>query len=334
MFTQSCLKHAAHPQEAGLRLIKKNLFQDNHVFFGQFIKRVRADGPATLYVKWMNEFPDAPMIRYLGFANNETLIVNSLNAHKEVLMNNFEAFPVSPWWKRTVRDVTGSALIDMHGEEHRAHKKMIMPCFSPRNLKQLEPIFQDKARNLCHVLERTTTAGHSGAVEGTAVIDVTEILTKTTLDVIGHAGLGIELSNLDYDSSGYEMPSQKVHQATSGNDSSTFYTSYDTILNQQDAIGQGLLAVNGFFPTRWIPCEANRKWRAAGNSLRRFLLGEIRQRRREVEEAKVAGAYGEKNSRDILTFMVEESVLPGGSAQGLDEQGMVGQVWHPSPIFR
>lgn len=284
----------------------------------------------------MHEFPDAPMIRYLGFANTETLIVNSLNAHKEVLTNNFQAFPVSSWWKRVVRDVAGAGLIEMDGEEHRAHKKMIMPCFSPRNIKQLEPVFEAKARKLCHILERAIDADRNGTgsegAPGTAVVDVTEILTKTTLDVIGHAGLGIELSNLDYDSSGYGVAAvENVRQAAPENEASTFYTSYDTILSKQDAIGKALIALNGFFPARWIPCEANRKWNAAINSMHRFLAGEIRRRRRQIEEAKAAGTYEEQNSRDILTFMVEERLVPGGSAEGLGEQGMVGQVCHARP---
>lgn len=271
------------------------------------------------------------MIRYLGFANTETLIVNSLNAHKEVLTNQFEAFPVSPWWKRIVRDVAGAGLINMDGEEHRAHKKMIMPCFSPRNLKQLEPILESKARKLCHILERAIAADkQDGTSKDTAVIDVTEILTKTTLDVIGHAGLGIELSNLaDSDSFSHDTSTQKAEQVASKDEASTFYNSYDTILSKQDAIGKLLLAMNGFFPTRWLPCEANRKWKAAVSSMRRFVAGEIRRRRRQIEEARLAGAYEPQASRDILTFMVEESMVPGGSAEGLGEQGMVEHVIIP-----
>lgn len=301
--------------------------QDNHIFFGQFIKQFRADGPTTLYTTWMNDLPEAPMIRYLGFANSETLIVNSLNAYKEVLNNNFQAFPVSPWWKRIVRDVAGAGLINMDGEEHRGHKKMIMPCFSPRNIRQLEPIFEAKAKDLCRFLGRTIASGTRGAIEGTATIDVMEILMKTTLGIIGNAGLGIELSNLDISSSGLGTAKEKDGQVpASDNGASTFYESYETLFSKQDVIGKLLLAVNGFFPIRWIPCEANRKWLAATSSMRRFLLDEIRQRRRQVERSRAAGIYEKQNSRDILTFMVEENVLPGGSARDLGEEGMVGQV--------
>lgn len=301
--------------------------QDNHIFVGQFIKQFRADGPTALYTKWMNGLPEAPVIRYLGFANSETLIVNSLNAYKEVLTNKFSAFPVSPWWKRIVRDVAGAGLINMDGEEHRAHKKMIMPCFSPRNIRQLEPIFEAKARDLCQFLGRTIASGTRSAIEGTATIDVMEVLMKATLDIIGTAGLGIELSNLDIGSSELGMTTEKGGQeAASDNRASTFYESYETLFSKQDAIGKLLLAVNGFFPIRWIPCEANRKWLAATSSMRRFLLDEIRQRRRQIEKSRAAGVYEKQNSRDILTFMVEENVLPGGSAGDLEEEGMVGQV--------
>lgn len=235
------------------------LIQDNHIFFGQFIKQFQADGPTALYTKWMRENPEAPFIRYLSFANTETLVINNLGAHKEVLANNSYAFPISSSWKRAVWEIIGTGLATMDGEQHKAHRKMIINCFSPRNLRKLEPVFRAKAKDLCHLFERAIDAQEIG--DQSAVIEASDTFSKTTLDVMGKATLGIELSNME--STTFTDTVATVADPESGsNKGLTFYHSYHTLFTQ-DTFGKVLLALGGFVPVRWIPCEANRKFKAA-----------------------------------------------------------------------
>lgn len=88
-----------------------------------------------------------------------------------------------------------------------------------------------------------------------------------------------------------------------------------------------LLYANGYFPTRWIPLEANRKYLRSMDWLNNEILGLIRQRYRAVAEAKEAGTWDPESTedRDLLTLIAEESG-PGGSTEGLGEVDLKGHL--------
>lgn len=53
---------------------------------------------------------------------------------------------------------------------------------------------------------------------------------------------------------------------------------------------------NGFFPTRWIPCEANRRFIFATTWLNETVHKIVRQRRGEMILAMEAGKYEKRAS--------------------------------------
>ncbi|RYP61314.1 hypothetical protein DL769_007763 [Monosporascus sp. CRB-8-3] len=146
--------------------------KDNHFFFGQVINILRADTPTSLYVKWMKEFPDAPLIRYRSVANTEVLVCNSLNSHKELLQTKCYSFRKPDWWVRTVEEMTGRGILSMEGEEHRAARRMLAGPFSLGNVRKLEPVIRAKAKELCLVFDRAIAANESG-------IDLANITSTT-----------------------------------------------------------------------------------------------------------------------------------------------------------
>ncbi|RYP21857.1 hypothetical protein DL767_009176 [Monosporascus sp. MG133] len=152
--------------------------KDNHFFFGQAINLLRADTPTTLYIKWMKEFPDAPLIRYRTVANIEVLVCNSLNSRKELLQTKCYSFRRPDWWLRTVEDLTGRGVLWMEGEEHHAARRMLAGPFSLSNIRKLEPIIWANAKELGLVFDRAIAANDSG-------LDVAKT-TPTTFDGYGN----------------------------------------------------------------------------------------------------------------------------------------------------
>ncbi|RYP53202.1 hypothetical protein DL768_001795 [Monosporascus sp. mg162] len=189
--------------------------KDNHFFFGQGINIFRADTPTALYIKWMKEFPDAPLIRYRTVANAEVLVCNSLNSHKEILQTKCYSFRKPDWWLRTVEDLTGKGVLSIEGEEHRAARKMLTGPFSQSNIRKLEPIMWANAKETGLVFDRAIAASDSARV--------------------------------------------------------------------------------------------------------------IRSRRRQVAEAMSAGKYVQSESRDMLTYVIEES-MPGGLAEGITDKEIAGHL--------
>jgi hypothetical protein len=104
----------------------------------------------------------------------------------------------------------------------------------------------------------------------------------------------------------------------------TFHEAYDVFF-APGTVGKLLLFLNGFIPTRWLPLEANREFLFAMDWLNGVLTNIIRDRYRDVSTAIATGRYESKDARDLVTFIVEES-MPGGSAEGIGEKEFLGHV--------
>lgn len=99
--------------------------KDHHPLIGQTLNQFRANGPYELYLSWSRKWPDAPFIRYISFGNTETLLVNSLRAHQEVLSKKCYSFVKPPFFARIVGEVTGMGLVFAEGEDHKRQRKML-----------------------------------------------------------------------------------------------------------------------------------------------------------------------------------------------------------------
>jgi len=99
--------------------------KDHHSFIGQTLNQFRANGPYELYLSWSSRWPTAPFIRYMSFGNTETLLVNSLKAHQEVLSTQCYSFVKPPFFARIVGEVTGMGLVFAEGEAHKKQRKML-----------------------------------------------------------------------------------------------------------------------------------------------------------------------------------------------------------------
>ena len=204
---------------------------------------------------------------------------------------------------------------------------MVNPVFSINNIRRLEPVFQKKAKEVTCLFDRAL-----GAASGeTATIDCTATFTKATLDVMGVALFGVDLSGLSSTEFDGGVDEKSGGESADGRRQMTFHEAYDNIFGQ-DSLGMILMFANAFVPVRWLPLEANRKYLNATGWLAKVLTQLVRERTTDVRTAHASGKYTRGEARDLLTFIVEES-LPGGPAEDITEEEIVGDVSEPTPAL-
>ena len=272
----------------------------------------------------MKENPEAPLIRYLTFANDEVLVCNNIECHKELLQTKCYSFSKPERWIRTFKALVGLGVLSMEGEAHRAARKLLAGPFSLGNIRKLEPVFQEKARDVGDLFDRAIAAGTDNK---TGVINCTEVFSKATLDIIGVTTLGIDLANITSITFSDSWPASKKRWSGNEGGEYSFHDAY-CITFGQNKLGKFLLYANGFFPTRWIPVQENRDFLFAADWLAKTLTQIIRDRKRRVGEAMAAGKYAQSESRDILTYIIEEH-LSGGLANEATEEELLGHVGSP-----
>ncbi|EED14436.1 cytochrome P450, putative [Talaromyces stipitatus ATCC 10500] len=143
--------------------------------------------------EWINEVPNNGLIRYRMMFNKEIIFVTSPKALSEVLVQKNYDFSKPYKLRQGLGRILGIGLIIAEGEEHKKQRKLLMPAFLHRPVKDLYPIFWEKSVSLAAELDANIKRVPG---EPSQVFDVADWLARTTLDILGAAGLGREFDTL------------------------------------------------------------------------------------------------------------------------------------------
>lgn len=100
-------------------------FKDNQLLVGQALRIFKEPGPNDMYLKWMRTWPEAPFIRHLSFGNSEVLLVNSLEAHKEVMQTKAYSFAKPAFFEKLMGEIVGKGVLFSVRDEHRLHRRIL-----------------------------------------------------------------------------------------------------------------------------------------------------------------------------------------------------------------
>ncbi|EHK39647.1 cytochrome P450 [Trichoderma atroviride IMI 206040] len=279
--------------------------KDNQFLVGQAIRLLKAAGPNDLFLEWVRKWPNAPFIRYLSFGNSEVLLVNSLEAAREVLQVYAYSFVKPSFQEKLVGEMMGTGLLFGVGEPHRRLRRITAGPLSKPNVRKMLPIFQDKAKELSDMVDKAIAGEDKGVVE------VESLFNRTAFKVISTALLGRDITNFRSKSSPL-----------------TFEQSYKGILDPP-FLGKLIMFINPVIPLRWLPIEANLAFIRANTSMRTMLAELIQERVQQVRlqqsEDKVKGGQGDEKpeKKDFLTNMIEANLSEG---KGVSEQVLVDTV--------
>ncbi|KAK0703812.1 cytochrome P450 [Lasiosphaeria miniovina] len=172
---------------------------------GQFpkISRMPMGAPA---LEWINTIPNYGLIRYLGLFNQERLLIASPKALAEVLVTKNYDFKKSDEFRHFLGRLLGIGLLLAEGDEHKKQRKSLMPAFAFRHIKELYPVFWDKARESVQVITDKILSGTATDQKGTGVIEVGSFASRVALDIIGVAALGRDFGAL-------KDPSNELNQS-------------------------------------------------------------------------------------------------------------------------
>jgi cytochrome P450 len=76
-------------------------------------------------VEWARKWPDAPFIRHLSWGNSETLIINNVEACRQVLQLHAYSFVKPEYWSKIISEFLGRGVLFSVGDEHRRLRRVI-----------------------------------------------------------------------------------------------------------------------------------------------------------------------------------------------------------------
>lgn len=149
----------------------------------------------------MVDIPNDGLIYWRGLFNADRLLVTDPKALAEILVTRTYDFEKPEPLRNFLRRILGDGLIIVEGDVHKFQRKNLMPVFSFRHIKELYPIFWDKATTLAQsvgqqVVENPEARFGGESKETTSVVEVNHWANLVTMDIIGMAAMGRDFQSL------------------------------------------------------------------------------------------------------------------------------------------
>ncbi|KAF5706891.1 cytochrome P450 monooxygenase [Fusarium globosum] len=259
--------------------------KNRQILVGHALRILRGSGPNELYLQWMRRWPNAPFIRCLSWLNSEVLLVNNIEACREVLQTNAYRFAKPAFFHTLVGEFLGVGLLFSVGDQHKRLRRITAGKTCPLSrpsIRKLFPTFVAYSRKLNSEINAVIQQSSDD------VLEIEDLFTRVTLDIIGVSLVGKELRDF-----------------RSRTSPLSFEQCYNGIL-AQPLTGQIISFINPFIPLRWLPVSANLNFVKAKSALKGMMTELIEQRTSEVEKAKELGTDSGL-SDDLLTRMIEAS---------------------------
>lgn len=244
--------------------------------------------------------PHNGLIRYLGLLNQERVLVVSPKAIAEVLVTKNYDFQKPALLRFGLSRILGFGILMAEGDEHKTQRRNLMPAFAFRHVKDLYPVFWEKAREGVAAMTQqilldaarepsspTTVADpeKAAAVAGTdgktGFIEVGGWASRITLDIIGVAGMGRDFGAI-------ADPTNELFQT---------YNNVFKRSRQAQLLGMLGLILPAWFVNR-LPVQRNADVRGAAQTIRATCAQLIREKKEKL-------ARKELTDVDILSVALE-----------------------------
>jgi cytochrome P450 len=149
--------------------------------FGEFPALLQEE-PGQAHRRWLQKYRNPTgLISFPGLFYARQLLVTSSGTIQYVLNSGIYAKP--PFAVKAMERVLGKGLLTAEGEHHKRQRKLLNPAFATGYIRDIVPIFSSKAAEL---VDKLLDEAKFQSAEG---IDMSSLLSRSTLDIIGAAGL-------------------------------------------------------------------------------------------------------------------------------------------------
>ncbi|KAF5285763.1 hypothetical protein FQR65_LT13042 [Abscondita terminalis] len=144
-------------------------------YYAEFYKKFKQDGA-----------------RHMGFYNmlSPQYLAIDLNVIRNVLEKDFDRFYERGFYYNEKDDPVSANVFVMGGERWKILRQKITPAFTRAKIKAMFEIIMQCAKDMDRVVEGFVTKGES--------VDVKDLTSRFTMDVIGSCAFGIECNSFDH----------------------------------------------------------------------------------------------------------------------------------------
>ncbi|KAJ5287371.1 CTP synthase [Penicillium angulare] len=266
--------------------------------------------PHELISRWAKSIPHDGLLRYYIVGQLERVVLTNPKAMSEVLVTKAYDFVKPRIVHQTMGRIIGNGILLAEGDVHKSQRKNLMPAFAYRHIKDLYPVFWEKSREMAKLMRRDLAA--RGPTEDN-VIQLRTYASRTTLDIIGLAGMGHDFDSL-------------------ANPDNTLYKSYKALFTDQNLLSRILfmfgVLIGDMRPIQRLPTKRNNVINESRAAVCQVVRQMIREKKAKMEDptadigvdiisvAMRSGSFEEDNLIDqLMTFLAAGHETTAGALQ-------------------
>ena len=211
--------------------------------------------------------------------------------------------------RRAFRIILGDGLVIAEGETHERQRKVLSPAFATGYIREIVPIFVQKGDELVNALGERLSS--QSTAEG---MDVSDLLTRSTLDIIGSACLSPKFLVAEANPVGFGHDLDSLHDPNE-----PFAKAYSTMFHEAPT---NILSLAGYY-LPWISNIPLPIFSRASEvfDARKSIVTHATKLVRDRESNSITG-------KDMLSLMIAENRKVEGrlAEEGPTETDIVNQV--------
>ncbi|KAF2092013.1 cytochrome P450 [Saccharata proteae CBS 121410] len=265
----------------------------NSLIMGHF-GRIRKESTGAPQREWIETVPNDGLIRYRFAFNAERVMVTSPKALAEVLVTKNYTFVKPSQVRLGIARILGVGILLAEGDEHKRQRKLLMPAFSFRHVKDLYPVFWSKARESAIAMIASMENPSEDAEKPSDVLTVGSWASRATLDIIGVAGMGQDFHAIQDPNSELNATYRRIFSPS-----------------QMQRFLQILGILLPFSVLRRIPIKRNEDVEEAAKTIKKIARNLIQEKRSRLEK-------GGSAEHDIISVALESG--------GFSDEDLVNQL--------
>ncbi|KAJ8093037.1 hypothetical protein PM082_020518 [Marasmius tenuissimus] len=258
---------------------------NSSIIFGN-LKEIFSTENSMMQEKWVEDY--GPTIQYKGLLSKARLYTMDTKAISHILTNHYD-YQKPDDARFALSEVLGNGILITEGDRHKFQN----PAFGPAQIRQLTGIFVDKSIELRDAWKAQVEM----TPDGTARINVSEWLSKMTLDVIGLAGF-----NYDF------------HAINAADEENELNSAFQTIFTQSIKARLWPILRTQIPPLRLLP-TVNGK--AVANA--RKAMAQIGKELLDDSKRAITQGDDKSSGRDLLSLLVKSNMNEKDEARMNDE---------------
>nr|BED42971.1 cytochrome P450 monooxygenase [Trametes versicolor] len=246
-----------------------------------------------------------PVSRLQGMFGTRLLHISDPKSMYSVLIKDVELFPKQNAPSDEMHMLLGPGLLTTEGAQNRKQRKLMNPVFSVAHLRNMTHIFY----GIAHKLQKAMDArvGKDGGV-----MDVNGWMARTTLEMLGQAGLGYSFDNFMDDSTDSYGESLKM---------------FFPVLSTITPVALSIPSLSYIFPDRLLkrllslfPQAEVRRMVAISDTMERRSMEIISEKKHALLKGDDALVHQIGEGKDIMSLLLKANMVASDAEKHTDEE--------------